>query len=423
MGVVEEEGVEEVEVSVLLPVHNALPWLADAVGCVLAQRDVRLELIAVDDRSTDGSREWLLACAAALEQRRAAPAQCSSEPCCYDTVVEEALAGRVPWQAEACVPRSPAEVAALACPTCSLRVLSVSPAGCSGQGLALNTALSVACGLLVGEHEADDLRPPHAFALMRDALAKHPHWDGVTSRVVLGGSQQEGMQRWVDWQNTVGVGGPAEMAFSRFIEIPAMRAAGLYRRRALASLGARPYRDLWPSSPGGAVVDLAAPEGCEGAQQPGWWPVDSDFFGAWFDGGLTLGKLPAALYVWRQYPQQSTRTHSRCALERLRACKAHFLVQPAGGPAAAAAAMGGTAHLELWACGSTLDDWTRDLRAAGARVCPVRWRPGDPAPLLPPQQGCCAVRLWAFGMEKARQRVRASAPGGFEEGGRDWFIA
>ena len=32
------------------------------------------------------------------------------------------------------------------------------------------------------------------------------------------------------------------------------------------------------------------------------------------------------------------------------------------------------------------------------------------------------ARLWAFGMEKARRRVRLTAPGGFDEGGRDWFI-
>lgn len=303
------------ELSVLMPVRNALPWLCDAVGSVLAQRGVRLELIAVDDGSTDGSLAWLRACASALAAR---PGRGTTA---YDRVVEEAAV--LPWEAHAAPTLDPTEVAARAQPGASLRVLSVAaPRGLSGQGLALNTALCASTAQLVGEMEADDLRPPHAFAALRDALAAHPGWGGATSRVALAGWPRPGMQRWVDWQNGVGCGpgGAAELAFNRFVEIPAMRAAGLYRRKALLSLGSRPYRDLW-ALPCGTLVDAAAgeegeadwewsggdtvataplPDCVASAPLPGWWPVDTDFFGRWFDRGLVMGKLPEALYVWRQ---------------------------------------------------------------------------------------------------------------------------
>ena len=98
----------------------------------------------------------------------------------------------------------------------------------------------------------------------------------------------------------------------------------------------------------------------------------------------------------------------------------HFLTTQ-GGPAAAAAEPGGDARVQLWGCGATLDAWAADLSAAGVRLQLLRWRPGDP----PPEEAsdsAVACRLFAFGMEKARRRVRASAPGGFDDGGRDFFI-
>lgn len=403
-----------------------MPYLPDAVGSVLAQRGVALELIAVDDGSTDGSLQWLHACAAALAERRAQGAA-EDTTTAYDTVVEDALGGKLAWQPGACVAATPAEVAARTSPGNALRVLAVRSSGPSGQGLALNTALAAARGALIGEHEADDLRPPHAFVALRDALAANPAWDAATSRIVLGGWPRPGMQRWADWQNSVGVcGGPQQLTAARFVEIPALRAAGLYRREALARIAARPYRDLW-QLPCGTLVDTAVEEGTPMPAEPlpsGWWPVDSDFFGRFFAAGLVLGKLPDALYVWRQYPAQSTRTHTRCSLDRLRACKVAFLTA-ARGPAERAAVPGGDARIQLWGAGASLDAWAADLRAAGVRCDVVGWRPGEPAPAGAwpcPDSHLVVARLWAFGMEKARARVRACAPGGFDEGGRDWFV-
>ncbi|RKS80303.1 glycosyltransferase involved in cell wall biosynthesis [Motilibacter peucedani] len=50
---------ERPRVSVLLPVYNAGEFLAPAVESVLQQQDVELELLALDDGSTDGSGDYL----------------------------------------------------------------------------------------------------------------------------------------------------------------------------------------------------------------------------------------------------------------------------------------------------------------------------------------------------------------------------
>ncbi len=46
-------------VSLVTPIYNAMPWFRDYLSSVLAQTWRPLELIAVDDNSTDGSYEYL----------------------------------------------------------------------------------------------------------------------------------------------------------------------------------------------------------------------------------------------------------------------------------------------------------------------------------------------------------------------------
>jgi len=46
-------------VTVVMPVFDGLPWLEETVASVASQRDVRIEPIAVDDGSTDGSADLL----------------------------------------------------------------------------------------------------------------------------------------------------------------------------------------------------------------------------------------------------------------------------------------------------------------------------------------------------------------------------
>ena len=247
-----------------------------------------------------------------------------------------------------------------------------------------------------------------------------------------------------------------------------------------ASATRHPYRDLWLVD--GRVADCAHPSDptydAEGPRSnrrpPGWWPVDADFWQRWFAAGLTAGKVPEALYLWRQYPAQSTRTHDRCSLERLRACKVHFLLAP-GGPARGR-------PVQVWGTGETLKAWTQDLRralvewdgygfteavpsaaaaassgaaalsaslrgrAAEAAVTAMEYRPGAPVgkqqlrgvdaagveamraagvrfPEAPEGGVPSPVRLFAFGMEKARRKVVKTFRDFDAEGDDHWFVA
>lgn len=47
------------EVSILLPVYNGMPYVKDAIGSVLRQKDVNFELLVSDDASTDETSSFL----------------------------------------------------------------------------------------------------------------------------------------------------------------------------------------------------------------------------------------------------------------------------------------------------------------------------------------------------------------------------
>src|SRR5947209_1681122 len=50
----------EAAISVLMPVHNGMPYLPETVTSVLSQTFQEFELLAVDDGSTDGTSKYLL---------------------------------------------------------------------------------------------------------------------------------------------------------------------------------------------------------------------------------------------------------------------------------------------------------------------------------------------------------------------------
>ena len=60
-----------VAISVLIPVRDAMPWLPLAVRDALVQRNVRVEVVVVDDGSVDGSAQWLRELCDALGAARA----------------------------------------------------------------------------------------------------------------------------------------------------------------------------------------------------------------------------------------------------------------------------------------------------------------------------------------------------------------
>jgi glycosyltransferase involved in cell wall biosynthesis len=105
-------------VSVVLAVRDGVPWIDEAIASVLAQTDGDLELIVVDDGSTDAT---------------------------------------------------PARLAALTDPR--VRVLRQAPAGLTA---ALNRAVAAARGDLVARLDADDVALPERLARQRAFLTAHP---------------------------------------------------------------------------------------------------------------------------------------------------------------------------------------------------------------------------------------------------------
>jgi len=405
-------------VSVLMPCRNAHPWLSACVRSVLTQRDVALELIVGDDGSMDGSREWLVALERAMASRKvrvSRPRQDGGEDGAK-AFEEDALT----CENERMRSYTVEEVARDAEPRCSLRVISIDRYGeesPSGQGLALNSCFRASVGAYVGEMESDDLRPPMAFAALKEALDANETWDAVTSKIELCGWERQGMRRFEQFQNELLE--PSELASSRFIEIPALRATALFRRSALVKLQSKThantlYRDIWPN-PQGVVVDYASRD----AKAPvldgrphRWWPVDSDFWHRWFHHDFVVGKIPRNLYIWRQYSAQSTRTHSRCSLEQLRRCKAYFFV---------AAVLEGKfassiSEVRIYGVGETLDAWKSAIELEFSEqngadetrhydVVPLPHKPGV-SRWSSKDASDAVLHVFAYGMAPARAKIR-----------------
>jgi len=446
--------------------------LGIAVRDILAQRDTALELIAVDDGSSDGSREFLVAVAHLLGERgevemgpvvkrakleepgkefravvvetaavvvgegqKEGPPSASSNPPSprgkhpkllkLEAKRKEKEGNEQPCGEEAAVAAapaiaslSPAEVASAVVGSNRLRVVCASH---GGQGAAMNLALSLSQAPWIGQMESDDERPEGCFATLLAALALHPDWGGVCSSSQLigwdrgggSGTQREregGMQRYVEWQNSLQ--SPAEMAHARFIEIPALHQSCLYKRDLIEALG-------------GYTSDHAG-------EKPGPRPVDMDFWLKWHEAGNLMGKVPTPLYRWRQHPSSDSRhrEQGKCSLENLRKLKAHYLCRP-GGPCH-------NRRVQVWSVGYTTKAYVLELEAAVTaaasgggvtEVLGVEWNSklGQGSPPLPEVGahhggGERWVRLFAYGAPAARRRVRHAFRADWDPK-HDWLIA
>ncbi len=149
-------------ISVLMPVHNGGDWLAAAVASVLAQDGVALELLLIDDRSSDGAIERL--------------------------PVED--------------PR--------------LRVIPVAGAGLVD---ALNTGLAAARGHWLARMDADDECLPGRLTTQLVYLQRHPEVAIAGCRVEsLGAVMGAGWSRYLEWSNALA--GPDAIARELFVESP-----------------------------------------------------------------------------------------------------------------------------------------------------------------------------------------------------------
>jgi glycosyltransferase involved in cell wall biosynthesis len=169
-------------VSVLLPVFQAEATLEEALAGVLGGTLVEIEVLAVDDGSSDRSPEILLRLA--REDRR-------------------------------------------------LRFIAAPHRGIAPT---LAAALEAACAPLVARLDADDVSHPDRLRRQAEALSAHPDWAGLGCRVSwLGGGATAGMRRYLRWQN--GLVEPEEIRRGMFVEAPLTHATLLLRREALIAAG------------------------------------------------------------------------------------------------------------------------------------------------------------------------------------------
>ena len=362
------------DLSVLLPVHNALPHLTSCLVCLFAQEKVKLEIVIVDDSSTDGSFERIGLCKRAYEKLKEGEGGewklTENEKEEEEDVGNEGLCDFYANKVECNLREEFAQLEEekgndgnedmyerIVRKYCKgkrhkiiLRKLERSKELRSGQGIALNLAYSLSTCEYVAEMEADDMRPQRCFYELLNALKSREDLDATFSQISLIGdlpssnAPQEGwigMERFRRWQNSLTCG-TTEMAPGRYIEIPAMRASGCYRRSFLEKKmnlnkegeeSIRIYDDLWRI--GDEVVDFAVSEEqrtCSSLKRnPNhWWPVDVSFLHRAFNSGMRCHKIERPMYWWRQYAKQSTKVHDRCSLERLRAAKVHYMLKEDG---------------------------------------------------------------------------------------------
>jgi len=181
-------------ISVLLPYRDCAPTLEAAMESVLAERDVSLELIAIDDGSRDGG--------ARIAERIAASDR---------------------------------------------RVVCVRAGGEGAEGAArgVGIAATLACGLrvargdLIGRMDADDVSIPPRIGAAARLLAHDDRIAVAATRAVAFADGEvtlgAGLLAYVDWQN--GLVTPEEHAAAMFVESPVCHPTVVIRRDALEAVG------------------------------------------------------------------------------------------------------------------------------------------------------------------------------------------
>jgi glycosyltransferase involved in cell wall biosynthesis len=175
-------------VSVVLPVRDAGVYLSESVSSILSQTVTDMELLLVDDHSTDGA------------------------------------------------------VAALDCTDHRLKIL---PSRGKGVVAAFNTGLAAARGAFVARMDGDDIALPERLSLQLDYLHRNPDVGiaGGCVDIFAVDGVQGGNRRYQSWLNSVR--STDDIRNAMFIESPIPNPTALFRHDVITVLGG--YRDVdWP---------------------------------------------------------------------------------------------------------------------------------------------------------------------------------
>jgi len=169
------------EISVLLPVRDAAVFLPDALADLRAQEGVALEVLAIDDGSTDRS----------------------------GAILDEAARA---WPA--------------------LRVVHTAAAGLPA---ALEVGRDLARAPWLGRMDADDRCPPHRFRSLLDYARAQAGLHVIGSQLEAFGDVREPMLRYLAWQNQLL--DHETIVRHRFVESPLMHATALLDAAMVAHAG------------------------------------------------------------------------------------------------------------------------------------------------------------------------------------------
>ncbi len=352
-------------VSVLLPVRNGGAWLDDAIASILGQTLEDLELIVVDDGSTDDTPARLAAWVARDARVRpydGAPGESAPGPA-HDPGGPRTASGRPPSR---------------------------------GIVAALERGRAAARGRYLARMDADDVAEPTRLERQHALLRSDPSLAGCGCgvRYFPDDVVRDGARRYEAWLNANTTSEQVEAAL--FVECPLAHPTFFLRADAVDAVGG--YRDRG-------------------------WPEDYDLVLRLWRAGRRLGNVPEVLHRWRERPDRLSRTHPAYAPDAFLACKVHHLRRSllAGGREAVlwgAGPVGKAFSRALRAAGTDVAAFVDlDPRKIGQDI--------HGAPVLDTESALALrgpLHLAAVGQEGARDRIRALLVGGGHRPGAD-FVA
>lgn len=257
----------------------------------------------------------------------------------------------------------------------------------------LNRALEEAQAPLIARMDADDVSLPRR---LEREVARMAEGDvavvGCRVRYFPEEQVAGGAQRYQEWLNSLVT--PEEHERDLFVECPLAHPTMLLQAEALRAVG--------------------------GYQEQGW-AEDYDLLMRLWCGGHRMAKVPEVLFLWRESPERTSRTHPDYHPDAFVRCKAHYLARThlAEGPAVVfgAGPVGKTIARAAMAEGVPVTAFVDlDPRKIGQEIYGV--------PVLDQQEGLAlrgqAFGLAAVGQPGVREELRGALVGAGWTDGHDF---